>query len=353
VVRFAPSDGTPAAAPSRPILAPAPAPDVVRGEPPSFSIVIAAYQAAETIGDALDSAFAQTRRAREVVVCDDASSDDLEAAVAPYAERITLLRRGTNGGEAAAKNEAVAATSSDYAVFLDADDVFLPERLEALAELAALRPDLDVLTTDAWLEVDARPVRRCYDGTWTFEVDDQRGAILERNFVFGLAAVRRRPFLDLGGFDESLRHAADWDLWCRMLLDGSRAGLVAEPLARYRLASRSLSGQRAPLLRGRCAVLEKALARDDLSPAERRRATVALAANRRAALLAEAHDALSRRAPDARRLSLRVATAPSMPASTRLKAVAAAIAPRAAAGSLTRESAAAGVAGPAGVRLPP
>ena len=50
-------------------------------------------------------------------------------------------------------------------------------------------------------------VRRCYDESWTFEVDDQRGAILERNFVFGLAAVRRELLLAAGGFYDSLRYA--------------------------------------------------------------------------------------------------------------------------------------------------
>ena len=93
----------------------------------------------------------------------------------------------------------------------------------------------------------------------TFEgEDDQRGAILERNFVFGLAAVRRELLLAAGGFDHSLRYATDWDLWCRLILDGSRVGLVAEPLARYRLRRASLSAQRGALLRGRCRVLEKA-----------------------------------------------------------------------------------------------
>ncbi len=90
--------------------------------------------------------------------------------------------------------------------------MYLPERLEALAELAVSRPDLDILTTDAVLEVDGTAVRRCYTDELPFEVDDQRTAILRRNFVLGLVAVRRERFLDAGGFDESLRYATDWDL---------------------------------------------------------------------------------------------------------------------------------------------
>jgi len=331
----------------------APPPRTIRqpAAPPSFSIAIAAYQSAATIGDALASAFAQTLHALDVVVCDDGSTDDLAKALAPFADRITLLRQ-ENAGEGAAKNAAVRAAAGDFAVFLDADDVFAPERLEALAELAAARPDLDVLTSDAYLEVDGKVVRRCYDASWTFEVDDQRGAILERNFIFGLAAVRRSRFIEIGGFDESLRYATDWDLWTRLILDGVRAGLVAEPLATYRLRSSGLSSQRPSLLRGRCSVLEKSLSRADLSPAEQRRAADALAANRRAAALAEAHQSLME-GRGGRRAALQLARTDSLPLQTRLKALAAVAAPRAASRLLRRERDRSGVAGPAGLRLPP
>jgi Glycosyl transferase family 2 len=335
----------------RPVLAPPPDVAVGAGSTPSFSIVIAAYQAAATIPEALESAFAQTLSPVDVVVCDDGSTDGLGAALASYRERLTYLHQ-ENAGEGAAKNTAVCAAEGEFAVFLDADDVFLPERLEALAELGAGRPDLDLLTTDAFVEVDGRVARRCYEGGWTFEVDDQRGAILERNFVFGLAAVRRERFLALGGFDESLRYATDWDLWCRLILGGSHAGLVAEPLAKYRLSSVGLSAQRASLLRGRCVVLEKALARPDLSAPERARASRSLEAQRRAALLAEAYQALIERRRRARRLAVRVATAAGMPFATRLRALAAAVAPRSAARRLTRDRERLGVPGPAGVRFP-
>ena len=333
----------------------APAPTSAPAPPataPAFAIAIAAYEAAATIGDALASAFAQTLPPAEVVVCDDGSTDDLARAVAPYTGRIRLLRQ-SNSGEAAAKNAAVRASASDFVVFLDADDVFLPERLEALQELASSRPDLDILTTDAWIEIDGVATRRCYDESWPFEIDDQRGAILERNFVFGLAAVRRTRFLKLRGFDESLRFAADWDLWCRLILDGARVGLVDTPLARYRLRTVSLSANRAALLQGRCAVLEKALRRDDLSVSERRRAKNSLAANRRAVLLVEAHEAILNGAPNGRSRALALAAGASVPLRTRLRALGAAAAPRLAARALAREQQRLGVPGPAGLRLPP
>src|SRR5437764_1122040 len=201
------------------------------GPAPTFSIIIAAYQVADVIGEALESAFTQTVPPVEVVVCDDGSTDDLAAALRPYRDRIALVHNETNRGEAAAKNAAARAASAEFVAILDADDIYLPDRLEALGELATARPDLDILTSDAYLELNGVRIRRCYGPDWTFEVRDQRRAILERNFIFGLAAVRRDRMLAAGGFDEQIRWTTDWGLWIRLILEGSKAGAVDEPLA--------------------------------------------------------------------------------------------------------------------------
>jgi Glycosyl transferase family 2 len=334
----------------RPTLAPRPIGPLEAASAPSFSVVIAAYDAAGTIADALESVLAQTVPAHEIVVCDDGSRDDLAAVLAPYLSRISLIRQ-ENRGEAAARNTAVAAASADFIAILDADDTYLPERLEALGELAAARPDLDILTTDAFLEVEGQVRRRCYEGGWTFEVEDQRRAILERNFIFGLAAVRRQRFLESGGFDPSLSHGEDWDLWCRLLLDGARAGLVDEPLARYRLSRGSLTADRVALFEGRCMVLERAATRSDLTPAERERVRAALVREQGNALLTRTTAALRERSPQARQLALRVARTRSVGAGTRARALLAALAPGLAARRLDAALERDGVAGPAGMRF--
>src|SRR5215207_10432786 len=248
-------------------LAP-PGSEVGDGPTPSFSVIVAGYQVADVIGDALDSIRQQTLGPLEVIVCDDGSTDALEDALAPYREEI-IFERKSHGGEASAKNAAAARASGDFVVILDADDAFLPTRLEALAELATLRPDLDILTTDAYLVVDGRRVRRNYGRYWRFEVADQRRAILQRNFIFGHAAVRRERLLEHGGFDESILWTTDWDLWLRMILDGSRVGAVAEPLALYRLRQTSLTARRRELALGKISTLDKAAQSNLLEPGER------------------------------------------------------------------------------------
>jgi glycosyltransferase involved in cell wall biosynthesis len=219
------------------------------------------------IANALDSIRSQTLPALEVIVCDDGSTDHLETALAPYRDEIVLLRQD-NRGESSARNAAAGAASGDFVAILDADDVYRPGYLAAVNELAQLRPDLDILTTNGVLVADGVEVRELYDGRWTFDVADQRRAILQRNFVFGLAAVRRAVLLEHGGFDESIVWTEDWDLWLRLILAGSAAGCVDEPLAEYRLSETSLTARRRELLLGKIGTLEKARANRSLRAEE-------------------------------------------------------------------------------------
>ncbi|HET7129088.1 MAG TPA: glycosyltransferase family A protein [Gaiellaceae bacterium] len=329
------------------LVAPRVPDDVQPGRRPTFSVLVAVHNGAAVVGDALASALAQTVRPLEVIVCDDGSTDELAAALEPFANEIVVLRQ-PRGGEGAAKNTAARAASGDFVAILDADDVYLPRRIEALGELASQRPDLDILTTDAYLEAGGRVVRRCYDQTWQFDVVDQRRAILDRNFIFGLAAVRRTRLLGAGGFDELLRWATDWDCWLRLILDGAQAGLVDEPLARYRLSTTSLTAQRTQLYLGRVAVLEKASRSPQLTSGERTAVATSLRRERGHAAASAAVDALRTRAPGARRLALEAARSPHQRLARRIRFLAAAAAPKTAGRRLDH----AAPTGAAGVAMP-
>jgi len=332
----------------------APPPDRIAAaavEAQTFSVVIAAHDAAATLADALDSALSQVPPPLEVIVCDDGSTDATPDVLAGYESRVRTIRQ-TNAGEGAAKNAAAAAAKGDFVCFLDADDVFLPGRLAALTELAHQRPDLGILTTDASIEVDGRHVRRCYDDEWPFPAERQRAAILERNFVFGLAAVRRPTFVEAGGFAEDIRYAVDWDLWIRLILDGAKVGLVDAVLARYRLRAESLSAARPALLAGRAQVLERTADDRRLHEGERTAVRAHARRERAAALLARAADALADRTPGRRRLAAAVARSDAYPRATRARALASAVVPGIAGALLRRERRLHGRPGPAGVRLP-
>ena len=306
-------------------LAPAPGRSPGRGPIPTFSVIVPAYQAAGTIAEAIDSALAQSLPPREVIVCDDGSADGTSRVVAQYGPSVRLLRQA-HRGVAAARNTAIRAASGDFLAFLDADDAFHPERLEALGELAVARPDLDMLTTDEYLEVDGEIIGRHCEST-PFPITDQRAAIIERGFT-GHPAVRRKVLLDAGGFDERFPAGSDWECWVRLILAGAQVGLVVEPLLSYRLGQQSLTSRRTTALRARVDVLEKHRNNGNLDVSERALLERVLVRARRRATLAETEFALRGRLPSARQALVAVAASGDFARKERMRACVAFLAPR-------------------------
>jgi len=320
----------------RPLRAP-PAPGRVEpGPQPTFSVAIPAHNAAATIVEAVESALAQTLPPLEVIVVDDGSTDGTEAALESHADRIRYVRQ-EQGGAASARNAALRIARGDFFALLDADDAYLPERLEALAALAVARPDLDLLCTDLAYVVDGRTVGRFLE-TCPFEVDDQRTAILERCFC-AVPAVRRAALVEVGGFDESIRTADDWDCAIRLIHAGSVAGVVDEALYSYRIHGASLTADRIGTLRERIEMLERVGGTQGLSARERAGLARSLSHQRTSLALAEAEVAVRARSADARRLAFAAALSPGGRLRYRLAAVAAVLAPRAVARGLERRDA--------------
>ncbi|HKT82501.1 MAG TPA: glycosyltransferase family A protein [Solirubrobacterales bacterium] len=250
------------------VLAPSPVGQVEPlASPPSFSVVIPAYQAAESIAAAVGSVLEQVRTASQVIVVDDGSTDGTVDALRPFRGEIELIRKA-NGGAASARNAGARAAHGDYVAVLDADDSFHPRRIEALADLAMRRPDLDLITTDARFVIEGREAGSFLRDN-PFATEDQRAAILRSCFVGGWPAVRRDRLLEIGGYDEGLRIGHDWDCWLRMILAGSSAGLVDRPYYDYTLHGSGLTASRTAALWDRVKLLEKAAENPALRPRER------------------------------------------------------------------------------------
>lgn len=319
-------------------MAPEPAHPLVPGPAPSFSIIISAYQAAAFIADAVESALTQTLPPHEVIVCDDGSTDDLGGVLAPYVGQIKLLHK-EHGGVAGSRNLAIRAATGSFVAVLDADNRLLPEHLETLTQFAVARPDLDILTTDAFLELDGEVYGRYYRGKARFVTDDQRRGIIHQHFVYANAAFRRKALLAVGGYDEfyDIGGPEDTDLLVRMILAGAGVGLVDEPLAVYRIREESLSSNRPRSMRGGVVVLERAASHPSLSEDERVFLRRELTAKRQEAALAEAEAALRGLAPHPRRRCLKVAFGPhGYSVASRVSALAGAVAPRTAGRYLER-----------------
>jgi glycosyltransferase involved in cell wall biosynthesis len=308
-----------------PVLAPEPVGTVEPlPHPPTFSVVLPVYQGAATIGEAIESVLAQEPPPLEAIVVDDGSTDELDRALAPFGERVAVVRR-PHRGVAAARNAGLNAAGGDFVLFWDADDVLLAGKLAALGQLGKERPDLDLLCTDLYFEQDGRRSGR-FGEVNSFPLREQRKTVLERCFVVQ-PAFRRSRLVEIGGFDETLSTGEDWDCVLRLILDDSSAGLWNEPLGVYRINSGSLTHSRPQTLRDRVRLLEKALHHPGLRAEERPALQHSLLAQRRRASLAAAQAAIATNAPDARRRSLDLASTRGLDVRTRLYALAFALSP--------------------------
>jgi glycosyltransferase involved in cell wall biosynthesis len=295
------------------------------GEPPKLSVVITYFEGAEVVCDAVRSVLAQTVAPHEIVICDDGSPDDLDEALGPLREHVEIVRK-ENGGTGSALNAAMRAASGDYVVQLDQDDAFAPRRIEAIAAVLAARPDLDVVATDAVIELGPREVTTL-SAIDPYPASDQRAAMIA-TCTFLWPTVRRSLLLDSGGWDESFKVVEDWACALRLVLDGARVAYVHEPLYRWRLTpgSRS-SSNRAAHFEDQVHLTENALAHPSLTAAERAGAEALLAARRRSLARERARRSLETRAPDARRRSLALVTGAGFDLATRVKAAVAVLSP--------------------------
>jgi cellulose synthase/poly-beta-1,6-N-acetylglucosamine synthase-like glycosyltransferase len=294
-------------------------------EVPKLSVLITYFNGAEVICDAVRSVLEQTVAPHEIVICDDGSPDDLAAALGPLREQVKIVRK-ENGGTGSALNAAMGAADGDYVVQLDQDDAFAPRRLEAIGAVLAARPDLDVVATDAVIELGPRQVTEL-SAIDPYPASDQRAAMI-RTCTFLWPTVRRSLLLDSGGWDETFNVVEDWECALRLVLDGARVAYVHDPLYRWRLTpgSRS-SSNRAAHFEDQVHLTEKALAHPSLSAGERAGAELLLASRRRSLARERARRALETHAPDARRRSLELVTGAGFDRATRVKASVAVLSP--------------------------
>lgn len=188
-----------------------------------ISVVIPCYNDAEDVGEALESVLGQTAYGciHEVIVIDDGSTDNSREVLQRYEEaneKVVCVFQ-ENQGPGAARNAGIHRSTGDYVAFLDADDLWLPDKIEKQACFLEQHPEVGLLYTDHYVvELDGTQRR-----IWSHHYDYRRRDNLERLFAYGApivmpsAVVRAECLEALGCFDETLPIGQDRDLWLRIV----------------------------------------------------------------------------------------------------------------------------------------
>ena len=218
------------------------------------SVVIPAYNAAEFLAEAIASALAQTHTDLELIVVDDGSTDDtLAVAQAALADdpRGRILSF-PNGGPAVARNRGLAAARGELLAMLDADDRWLPHKLEKQVATFAAEPDcVCVGCLMNYVAGDGRPLPRVVRSLVQAGADprdpEQQELILRAlalPFPPSAMLLRTSALRAIGGSDEGLGHlpGEELDLLARLAGEG-RVSIVPERLADYRLRDDSHSAR--------------------------------------------------------------------------------------------------------------
>lgn len=231
-------------------------------------MIIPAYNVGASLADAVTSALGQTERNIEVVIFDDGSTDNTLVIARGFEaddERVRVLAGERNLGPGASRNRALDAARGEWVALLDADDRWLPERLERLAPHFG---DADVLSDDVVIEEDGRPSRRLLasNGMRVSEPVRLSAADLARYGLGLLQPVIRKEFLQEQRirFDESFRIGEDFRLSVDLLLAGARWTQVGEAYYVYRRRHGSVTSGRREHLEGRLASDSALLEREDV-----------------------------------------------------------------------------------------
>lgn len=189
-------------------------------KPKLVSIVIATYNGARFLGEAIDSALAQDYKPIEIIVIDDGSTDDTPHLLSAYGDKVTVHRQ-PNAGVSAARNKGFELARGEVIVLLDSDDVLLPSCVSSRVALLEREPNVGFVTgLTRYIDEQGNPIEGAVDLKPEYP-----------NGISYLDAMRRFPgppsgwaipkavILESGGFDPTIRAAEDHDLCLRILVN--------------------------------------------------------------------------------------------------------------------------------------
>lgn len=205
------------------------------------SVAIPAYNQADYLRIAIESALAQTHRPLEIIVVDDGSSDHTAEVCLSYRGEINYIYQdndGTKGG--GARNRAIREATGEWIALLDQDDLWMPNKIEKQVEIATTRQNLGAIFTQA--DCIGPNGQRLDEVAFRGKSGHVYHSVLADNPFCASSAMFRRSVLDNSGYPDP-DTVSDWDLWLRITRD-YEVYTIEEPLTLYRVHVEGFSAQR-------------------------------------------------------------------------------------------------------------
>jgi len=223
------------------------------------SVVIAAYNAARFIKQAIDSALAQSLAPAEIIVVDDGSTDHTREVLARYGERVRYFYQN-NAGPGAARNRGVREARGDWVAFLDSDDFWDKNHLELLLNHAREFPEAVLIYCGKkWVDLEGREIQgndkqKMFPSGWIFS-DMFAGNYISTTSV---VVAKKAILTEVGGFEERLKVSQDYDLWLRIAAVAPICGLPVYTL-NYRRHDSNLTLQAVKMYKEDISILMEAI----------------------------------------------------------------------------------------------
>jgi len=238
-----------------------------------ISVIIPAFNAEMYIVEAIESVLSQCGQTTEIIVVNDGSTDNTATVLSKFGKNIKTIYQ-ENAGLSASRNRGAKEACGDILAFLDADDIWMPQKLQIQTEKLA---SFDVVYSNRlnFGTIGDLPEMQS-DIVAMFEGDIWERLIFGNFITASSALIKKSLFEKMGGFNETYRSCEDWDLWLRCS-ENHLIGYCPDPLVKYRFHDGSLSKNYLYMQKMRESVLTKALQsnRGRQLSAKKRRAALA------------------------------------------------------------------------------
>ena len=226
---------------------------------PRISVIIPAYNAENTILETIASVQSQTFSDFEIIVINDGSTDSTLEKVTDLTDARIYITSYDNGGLPTARNRGIALARGEYITFLDADDLWTPDKLEC--QLAAFSKSPDAGLVYSWTSFMDEQGQTVHPDTPIFFEGNVLKDLLCHNFLRNGSnpLLKRSVVAAVGDFDPKLGSAEDWDYWLRVASGWSFA-VVPKAQILYRQSSNTMSSNVERMEKYQLEVLERAFA---------------------------------------------------------------------------------------------